>query len=350
MHVVQLTPRGSGCSIVFGDLPSQREMAPGRSAACNSSSPTAKAARQELIDRGVESQRDHGVLARRRRHVLRLQRSRRQHVGSPAAQGSAARATDPRGPPGPLRRLERGSHGWFHLRPAITARFRAIEGGVIHAVGLANGPSRDDLVEAFAAEQAAALARIGSTPLSELPSLAAWRRAFRAFGVDPTAYRSAAEALLRRLTKQGSIPSINALVDIGNLVSIRYALPVAVFDQRAMTGGTTVRFATGAETFTDLGSGERESPEARRGDLRRRGGPRLRPGAGAGADRGTESASEPATTEILVSRRGPPRRVPADDIAAAALADLEALLSGRARSEAMGSGIVNAAQPTFAGR
>jgi catechol 2,3-dioxygenase-like lactoylglutathione lyase family enzyme len=30
MHVLQLTPTGSGCSIVFGDLPSQREMAPGR--------------------------------------------------------------------------------------------------------------------------------------------------------------------------------------------------------------------------------------------------------------------------------------------------------------------------------
>jgi catechol 2,3-dioxygenase-like lactoylglutathione lyase family enzyme len=29
MHVTQLTPRGSGCSIVFGDLPSHREMAPG---------------------------------------------------------------------------------------------------------------------------------------------------------------------------------------------------------------------------------------------------------------------------------------------------------------------------------
>ena len=101
-------------------------------------------------------------------------------------------------------------------------------------------------------------------PFSELPSLAAWRRAFRAFGVDPTGYRSAAEALLRRLTKQGSIPSINTLVDIGNLVSIRHALPVAVFDQRAMTGGTTVRFATGDETFTDLGTGERESPEPAR--------------------------------------------------------------------------------------
>ena len=29
MHVVQLTPPGSGCSIVFGDLPAQRAMAPG---------------------------------------------------------------------------------------------------------------------------------------------------------------------------------------------------------------------------------------------------------------------------------------------------------------------------------
>ena len=38
MHVVQLTPRGSGCSIVFGDLPAQREMAPGLAARLSSSS------------------------------------------------------------------------------------------------------------------------------------------------------------------------------------------------------------------------------------------------------------------------------------------------------------------------
>ena len=39
MHVVQLTPRGSGCSIVFGDLPAQQEMAAARCAGSNSSSP-----------------------------------------------------------------------------------------------------------------------------------------------------------------------------------------------------------------------------------------------------------------------------------------------------------------------
>ena len=54
MHVVQLTPRGSGCSIVFGDLPSQREMAPGSIRGLQLVVADARAARQELLDRGVE--------------------------------------------------------------------------------------------------------------------------------------------------------------------------------------------------------------------------------------------------------------------------------------------------------
>jgi predicted enzyme related to lactoylglutathione lyase len=55
MHVVQLTPRGSGCSIVFGDLPAQREMAPGSMRGLQLVVSDAKAARQELVDRGVEA-------------------------------------------------------------------------------------------------------------------------------------------------------------------------------------------------------------------------------------------------------------------------------------------------------
>lgn len=150
----------------------------------------------------------------------------------------------------------------FRYDQEIADRFPGIFGGVLHAEGVRNGPSPPELAEAFAAEQRAVLERLGDTPLSEVPSLAAWRRAFRAFGVDPTAYRSAAEALLRRLTKQGSIASINTLVDIGNLVSIRYGLPVAMFDLASISGGLTVRLATGDESFTDLGSGatERRSP------------------------------------------------------------------------------------------
>ena len=55
MHVAQLTPTGSGCSIVFGDLPSQREMAPGSMRSLQLVVADATAARQELLDHGVEA-------------------------------------------------------------------------------------------------------------------------------------------------------------------------------------------------------------------------------------------------------------------------------------------------------
>jgi catechol 2,3-dioxygenase-like lactoylglutathione lyase family enzyme len=54
MHVVQLTPPGSGCSIVVGDLPSQNEMAPGSIRGLQLVVADASAARQELLGRGVE--------------------------------------------------------------------------------------------------------------------------------------------------------------------------------------------------------------------------------------------------------------------------------------------------------
>jgi predicted enzyme related to lactoylglutathione lyase len=55
MHVAQLTPVGSGCSIVIGDLPAQREMAPGSIRGLQLCVADAAAAREELLSRGVEA-------------------------------------------------------------------------------------------------------------------------------------------------------------------------------------------------------------------------------------------------------------------------------------------------------
>jgi catechol 2,3-dioxygenase-like lactoylglutathione lyase family enzyme len=54
MDIAQLTPRGSGCSIVIGTLPSQREMAPGGLHGIQLCVADAVAARAELVGRGVE--------------------------------------------------------------------------------------------------------------------------------------------------------------------------------------------------------------------------------------------------------------------------------------------------------
>jgi len=225
----------------------------------------------------------------------------------------------------------------------ILERFPTVVGGVIHADGVVNRPAPAELTAAFGAEQASVRVRVGETPLSELPTLAAWRGVFRSFGVDPTKYRSAAEALLRRLTKQGELPSINALVDLANLVSIRYALPVAVFDQKGVAGGTTVRLAYGGERWADLGSSATEHPEpgevifsddeeqvsARRWCWRQ----------------SRASAASEDTTEVLVTVEGH-HAAAADDIDRA-LRDLEALIGSYASPATVRSEVLDATHPTF---
>ena len=235
----------------------------------------------------------------------------------------------------------------FAYDPSVLARFPGVAGGVLHATGVVNGPTPPDLAGLFRAEQVAVLGRLGKTPLSELPSLAAWRRVFRGFGVDPTQYRSAAESLLRRLAKQGDLPSIGTLVDLANLVSIRHALPVAVFDLRGVAGGTTVRFATGDEVWADLGASETLHPEpgevvfvdeagvvcARRWCWRQ----------------SATSAVREDTSEVLVTVEGHHDGAP-DDVRRA-LADLEAMLRGLTAPDARGpslrSGLLTADRPDF---
>jgi len=231
----------------------------------------------------------------------------------------------------------------FRYHTALLDRFPTIRGGVILARALRNGPTPPALAATLVAEQQATLARLGDTPLSEVPSLAAWRRAFSAFGVKPTQYRSAAEALLRRLTKHGDIPSVNLLVDLGNLVSIRYALPVAVFDLRATTGPVTVRFATGDERFTDLGTDEVVHPDpgevifvdeaglvsARRWCWRQ----------------SDQSAAREDTAEALITVEG--HHASAEEDVRAALADLQALLSEYAPGAPLHSDLLSPAKPVF---
>jgi DNA/RNA-binding domain of Phe-tRNA-synthetase-like protein len=231
----------------------------------------------------------------------------------------------------------------FRYDPAITERYPAVVGGVIHAAGVHNGAAPPPLVSAFRDETLAARARVGETPLSEIPALAAWRSVFRSFGVDPTQYRSAAEALLRRVTKQGELPSVGTLVDLANLVSIRYALPVAVFDLHGIAGGVTVRLARGDERWVDLGSSQAEHPApgevifADRADVVSARRWCWRQSAG--------SAAREATTEILVTVEGH-HAAAAEDVARA-LDDLEALLVAYANPAGLLRSILGSGAPWF---
>lgn len=94
---------------------------------------------------------------------------------------------------------------------------------------------------------------------AELPAIRAWRTAFSTMGLKPTQYRCAAEALLRRFRKDGTLPRVAPLVDLCNAVSAAHAVPVAAFDLDRIAGDLTVGPATGAETYLTFG-GQTEHP------------------------------------------------------------------------------------------
>ena len=103
-------------------------------------------------------------------------------------------------------------------------------------------------------------ARLAAGAESELPEVQAWRRAYSQMGMKPTQYRSAAEALLRRFRREGTLPRLHPLVDLCNAVSLAFALPVAVFDLDGVDGFLEVRRADGDEEYLAF-KGEAEHPE-----------------------------------------------------------------------------------------
>jgi DNA/RNA-binding domain of Phe-tRNA-synthetase-like protein len=90
-------------------------------------------------------------------------------------------------------------------------------------------------------------AQIGSHPTS-----AALRRLFRAAGCDPTRYRPASEALLRRLVKGNSLPEIHPLVDINNCLSAELAVPCCVMIEGCFGSEMTWRAGRAGESYESL--------------------------------------------------------------------------------------------------
>ena len=114
-----------------------------------------------------------------------------------------------------------------------------------------------------AAEDELHRAGLDKAGVSALPSVAAWREAYRTVGVNPNRFPCAAESLLRRVAKGDRLPRINSGVDLCNSVSLATRLPVASCDVGDLTGPLRIRPATGTEVYRPLGAPEpAEHPDA----------------------------------------------------------------------------------------
>ncbi len=79
------------------------------------------------------------------------------------------------------------------------------------------------------------------------------RDLYKRLGIDPTRLRPSSEALLRRVLRGEEVPSINSVVDTGNLCSLEFLLPVGLHDLGAVRGALTMRRGKPIEMFEAIG-------------------------------------------------------------------------------------------------
>ena len=119
---------------------------------------------------------------------------------------------------------------------------------------LAIPASRSPAIEDYVARaEADAAAGLGEAALADLPELAAWRAAYRAFGVKKTSYRSSVERLLKLLARGEGLPRVNPLVDLYNAVSARHRLPIGADDLARVAPPLAFRQARSGDSFVALG-------------------------------------------------------------------------------------------------
>ena len=106
-------------------------------------------------------------------------------------------------------------------------------------------------------EKAIAAAADHPIDVKSNPRTAVWREAHRRFKSNPNKFPPAHCALIKRVQKPGShIPFINKIVAIMNYNSIKDVTPVGGDDLMHAGQCLELRYATGRENFTPLGSPE----------------------------------------------------------------------------------------------
>lgn len=135
----------------------------------------------------------------------------------------------------------------------ISPAFPDFRVAAVVSSGLAIPPTRPAELAALISErESACRARWQGTELSEIPGVAVWRAAYRAFGIKKTSYRCSVERLVKNVLADRPLPEINAFVDAYNAVSLTHVMPAGADDFAYIVGDIAFRYARPGDTFLDM--------------------------------------------------------------------------------------------------
>ena len=148
----------------------------------------------------------------------------------------------------------------YSISDEVFKQFPGYIRGIVLALNIDNTATHPEINTMLRAAEESARQSLTIEKLIENPRINSWREAFRSFGAKPGKFRSSIEAMTRRALRNESLPSINPLVDIGNILSLKYLVPTGGHALDDVTQDISLRHATGKEEFIALGSDQIEHP------------------------------------------------------------------------------------------
>jgi len=146
----------------------------------------------------------------------------------------------------------------FHVHHTIFDRFPQYTVGVVVATEVRNRRQDSEISRFLSHTLDSVSGRRDSQDPRNHPAVAIWREAFLTLGVNPNKYPPSLEALMRRVLKNPELPSVNAVVDLVNALSLQYELPMGAHDLSRLRGDIWVRPALPDDRFLPIGSLEEE--------------------------------------------------------------------------------------------
>jgi DNA/RNA-binding domain of Phe-tRNA-synthetase-like protein len=154
----------------------------------------------------------------------------------------------------------------MEFRPHIAPEIFALRPDFMALSIVMDGVKNTASTDFSRAHLAQACGSLASAPWAEA-HLNAWRDAYRAFGAKPQRTPCSAEALRKRCEREGRVPETNAVVDLYNAISLRFAIPVGGEDAAAYDGPPQLVHATGDEGFDTMADGQPKLDTVDKGEV-----------------------------------------------------------------------------------
>jgi DNA/RNA-binding domain of Phe-tRNA-synthetase-like protein len=135
--------------------------------------------------------------------------------------------------------------------------------GVVVATGITqpapDSPAGQAIARRLLESLDQARTRFAGTNVKSHPEIHPYREAFERLRINPNRFPSSIEAMVGRIAKGGTLPSINPAVDLANAIGLSHVVPLGIHDLDLCAGSIQVRISREGDIFTPFGTNVAES-------------------------------------------------------------------------------------------